>query len=754
MCSTTRTTRQAAWSVTCSAGPRAVDRTPNPAVLTGAFPSLTPQQLHLALSGCGEVASIDDLLQVSSGAFFDVVAQSIIGGAPSLPLADSLPGLRALTDSPIAEGTFSARPHNVLRRLRHDGPYTWADIAARSPNQLLTLTNLGLRSATEIVRVAARASLAMFADVSIDDAPTEATRSDTQVAVIAILPLSLRRALITVAAWLDIATDVQTLGPGLLQVADGPNRLPDDVAGAWSIIRDTPLRDLAGRAMLSLSEQLEELDTALGDERARTVFWARINIDPPTLDSLAAPMDLTRERVRQVQVKAEDAARLALLRPELAALRWQAGVLRETLGAGFPESASWARSVLEDFAQRGGDEWGARLRALLLWLAGPYRRDDEAWLVRATLPTRESVRAAIDDSQRVEIEKVEALLADAGLARAAVDDWLARYLPVRRIGEDAYVWDGSVADKACAVLNAWGRPATADELSDAIGEGHALRSTRTRLLDDPRFQRVDRVRIGLRSWPHDEYTGIVDELAQELESRGGESDIRDLVMTVAHNYDLKIGSVEAYTAAPRFVVEGARIRLRGADEPYQPRRSLTDEARCYLVSDVECTYRMTVDRDVLRGSGRPIPEGLGSWLGVLPRGRRDFAFGDDVVPVTWPDSALMGPSIGSVRRSVASLGASDGDQLLLQFNREHSTGTATLVTSAELTADRPEVRVAALTGIPVNGSIVEVVARAVGAPPPSVKERLRKRGEHDLLEIVSSAGLHLDAALDRLREVL
>jgi hypothetical protein len=370
------------------------------------------------------------------------------------------------------------------------------------------------------------------------------------------------------------------------------------------------------------------------------------------------------------------------------------------------------------------------------------------------MPTRAAVMPAIDDSQRIDMEKVEGALGHAGLAPAAVNEWLDRHLPVRRIGEAMFVWEGSVADKAYILLNAWGRAATADELVDAVGEGHGLRSTRVHLLDDARFKRVDRVRIGLRSWPDDEYTGIVDELTQELENRGGQSETRDLVMTVAHNYDLKVGSVQAFTEVPRFVTEGSRIRLRGVDEPYQPRRKLTDEPRCYLVSEVECTYRMPVDREVLRGSGRPIPEGLGSWLGVLPRMRREYVFDDDVVPVTWPDSSFVGPSIGSVRRTVVALGGTDDDQLLLRFNREHSTWSATLVTPTDLTAQSPERRVAALTGVAVEGPVVDAIARAVGVPMQSVKERLRKRGETDLLEIVSSASLHLDAALDRLREVL
>lgn len=731
-----------------------MDRDVDVAPLRAAFPTLTTRQLEHALERCdAEVASIEDILSHSNFGFFEYVANSVIGGAPSIPLSESLPGLDVAADAIVPYGTFSARPHNVLRRLRQGGPYTWGDIGSRSPNQLLTLTNLGMTSATEIVRVCARMSVSAFSLVTADR-QHEPGIDPASTTLTAPVPDSVRYPFATLATWLEVATDTDTLGEGIRLVLEHRESLPDDVARAWTVISETRLTDIADAAALNLPERLRQLDTALGEERSRKIFWARIDIESPTLDSLAAPLGLTRERVRQLQVKAESAAELVLAQPELAAVRWQAAKVRRMLGVGFPESASWASALLDDAANQGGAEWHERLRSLLLWVAGPYRRNEDGWLVRGEIPSREALRGEIDDAQRVDIEKLEAALVTGGLAPAAVNEWLDRHLPVRRIGDEVFVWEGSVADKAYVLLNAWGRPASAEAIAHAVGEGHVVRSTRTRLLEDTRFKRVDRVRIGLRSWPFDEYTGIVDELAQELEARGGESETHDLVMTVAHNYDLKVTSVEAYTGAPRFVIDGSRIRLRGIDEPYQPRRKLTDEARCYLVSDAECTYRMLIDRDVLRGSGRPIPEGLGSWLGVLPGTRREFAFGDDLVPVTWPDSSFMGPSIGSVRRTIISLDGCEGDQLLLRFDRGTATGTAELIRPNDLVVDSPERRTAVLTGLVVDGSVIDAVARAVGSPAPSVKERLRKRGETDLLEIVSSASFHLDTALDRLRDVL
>jgi hypothetical protein len=254
----------------------------------------------------------------------------------------------------------------------------------------------------------------------------------------------------------------------------------------------------------------------------------------------------------------------------------------------------------------------------------------------------------------------------------------------------------------------------------------------------------------------DEYTGIADELAEEIERQGGSCEIGKLVAIVAHNYNLRPGSVEAYTGAPRFVVEDRVVRLRRPDEPYASRRDITLEARCYVLGDGRCTYRMAVDRDVLRGSGRSIPEGLGVWLGVVPGVRRILSFGAIDIPVTWPDTALLGPSIGSLRRVVEDLGAELGTWIVLSFDRDRATGSAELIDTAALPSLDPEDKLSALTGITWSPGEMEMrVSSAVGATGGvGLRERLRQRGEDDLLALLPNHAAELDSALDRLKGVL
>ena len=303
------------------------------------------------------------------------------------------------------------------------------------------------------------------------------------------------------------------------------------------------------------------------------------------------------------------------------------------------------------------------------------------------------------------------------------------------------------------------RPATADELNEMIGEGHSVRSLRNRLLDDERFVRTDRRRTGLRRWGLEEYSGIVDEIEEEIERRGGEADVDDLVRTITTQFGLRIGSVISYTTVPRFVIESRRIRVRRAEEPYVPTRTLFDEAGAFLIDDDRCSYRLRVDGDVLRGSGRSLPQGVGAWLGVQPGARRRVRLPDgDLLLVSWPESALLGPALGSLRRQAIALGAEDGDYLLLVFDRASDGVEADVVRRVDLDAATDWRRGSLLTGLRATdeAEFEQALAFALGAfSAAELRRRCRSRGEQELAELLRvETSSELDDALERLKEVL
>jgi hypothetical protein len=356
------------------------------------------------------------------------------------------------------------------------------------------------------------------------------------------------------------------------------------------------------------------------------------------------------------------------------------------------------------------------------------------------------------------LEAIKVRLAGLGLVPEARDAWVADNLPLRTFSGHAYLWTGSVTDKAAMVLSARGESMTASAITEAIAEGHDPRATRLRLLNDSRFMRVDRFRIALRTWGMEEYTGIVEEIAEEIQRRGGEANIRDVVGAVAASFAVSDASVTAFMGAPRFVVAEDRIRLRRPEEQYEIRQPLIDEAGCYLISNDMCVLRVDVDDNVLRGSGRRIPESLGGWLGVMPGQRRFYAFSDgEQLQISWPDSAPYGPTIGSLRSHAVKLGAREGDHLMIRFDRSATGVGASLVSIEQLSKSTPGQRLALLTGLDMtDGLLEERLARAVGgSSATALSERLRRRNEGSLIELLPhNEADSFDVALQRLRNVL
>lgn len=726
-------------------------------------------------------ALLADLLALGAAAseVLWAAAEHLIDHSPDTELRQVLPGLEMVPNGPLPLQALSVRPANGLRRGRLS---TWKDLAVRTPAELLGLPAIGRKSVAEILELAINhaavqllrdddeLSVADVLNARVDEPEViepEGSELEEQVssAVVALPGLE------TVARWAIAVGGASTLGEAL-DLA-GSTTVPLEVAEALDALRDAPLRSVAPHAS-TVRAAYDLLWMRCGDERQQEILRRRLMFDGPTLDEIGEDFCLTRERVRQLQKSAEDNLRTALSEPACAEIRWRVAELRESLGTAIPWSGEPTRDALAKASKGLAKSERATAEVVLTWLAGPYRLDRQSdWIFaeseyllgrvgpRSALgpPPQESVVAAVTSEEGVvDLEEVRRLAAGAGLVPAAAEAWIATG-PFREFNGTLMRWQGNVGDKAEVLLALLDRPATADELNDMIGEGHSIRGLRNRLVDEERFVRTDRRRVGLRRWGLEEYTGIVDEIEEEIERRGGEADVDDLVCTVTEQFGLRVGSVISYMTVPRFVTDRGRIRIRRVDEPYVPRRTLFDEAGAYLVDDDRCNYRLRVDGDVLRGSGRRLPAGIGAWLGVLPGVRRQFRFPDgDRLLVSWPESALFGPAVGSLRRQAIALRAHDGDYLLLGFDRANDEVQPHLIRRGELDSAQGWRRGSLLTGLDAADEMQfdQALAIALGAASAAeLRRRCRDRGEDELAELVLlEASSELDDALERLKDLL
>ena len=161
---------------------------------------------------------------------------------------------------------------------------------------------------------------------------------------------------------------------------------------------------------------------------------------------------------------------------------------------------------------------------------------------------------------------------------------------------------------------------------------------------------------------------------------------------------------------------------------------------------------LKVDKNILRGSGTILTHAASAILAVEVNGYLSFSNEHgDTVDISFPETSLIGPTIGSVRRIAERLLAKEGDYLTLVLDRSTMT---VAVSSTDIRGRPPEWGVIGrLTGIatPVD---LDGLARALNCNAGEVRTVLRTRGDADVLDFLpkpeASAGL--DDALATLED--
>lgn len=727
-----------------------------PSMIRDAFPTIPARDVAALFPGIFPDSPVAELLQSDDPSpAFESVADWILRH-PSFCLGSTLPGLWLARDDAIQVRVLPGRVASALARL---SVTVWGDVIELTPSVLLDIRGFGEGSLRTFLAEAARTATEACSHAHPPARPPvidafEARRFSPRAA----FRTAMFRQVVEWAAREDRAT---TLGE-VLAACSAPH-CPQDIAELCEALRVTSVAEVFPAA--GHGDPLADLvDDLLGvlDRRGHTIFLGRISLNHcRTLDDLATEIGVSKERVRQLSVRAEERVRAALATHRFAPVNWRAHALRVALGTAVPADGVYLAEATGRAMEGVPEPVRERVLDLLLWLAGPYSLSPTNWLRAGELPGPELIDACADESGRVDMDSVRQRLSNSGLLSAVHEDWLDRVGRVRNVEDTWLVWSGTVADKAVRLLEMWGRPATPDEIVAAIGEGYEARSTRARLYEDERLMRVDMTRVGLRCWGMEEYSSIAEEIDQELDRRGGTADLDHLAGTLVERFGIRENSVKFYMNAPMFVVEGGQIRRRTSADPFDPVAPVTATAGCYLLSPDTLVWRLEVNADTLRGSGRPMPAPIAAWLGVMPGGRRALAAAAGTVNVTWPMTSTAGPALGSIRSLVVQAGADAGDQVLIRFRRDSGTVELTRIDAAEVSAAQGMRRLSLLTGIQ-NGEGERTVLRELGqalatqASAAAVSGALRRRGESELATLVPADddSPDLDVAIDALRGLL
>ncbi|HEY1133263.1 MAG TPA: sigma factor-like helix-turn-helix DNA-binding protein [Nocardioides sp.] len=527
------------------------------------------------------------------------------------------------------------------------------------------------------------------------------------------------RDLLIVQEWGRFAARAATVGAVEASLRD--RTLPADVDAALDRLRalpaDLPPETDPGDVVLAWIDALEPRD--------RDIFESRIvKVRPQTLDAIGAAHGVTRERIRQLEVRlAEKAHQEFSSSSAWRQVRWAGFLLTDELGAFAPRH-------LVDTRSSTGEELFER--HLLLWFVGLRATPGGIVADGFSLPGIGEV-PFLEDGLCVDVEALTADLVGRGVRPAFVDFAIDAIDGLTRADGVVVRWGRSAVDKACALLAARGQAMALVELSAILGGSE--RSLRQRLFDDERLTRLSRTTVGLRAWGGEEYGGVVDAMMRRLDEHG-ELDLAELADDLAAQFDVAPTSVVMYSAAPVFATGGGRIRLRGADEPFVPRAQPWKVAGLFQASPDVMIWNLTVDADILRGSGRAAPYELGTFVGISPGMRIELSNPTRDYPMSWMETSHTGPQVGSLKPHAEALAASAGDVLRLRFDRRDRSVSVTLRGPAPLETDTAA-RVAWLTGLTATQTTSRAaIADAVHLDPGALDEALRKRGEADVADAV------------------
>ena len=546
------------------------------------------------------------------------------------------------------------------------------------------------------------------------------------------------------ARWAMSETDAQTFGEAVAELIrfGAANEV-------WKPVASVTLTDLAAQPPHPY-EVLEKWAERNGP-RSRAIFLTRISGLPqerPTLENLAAQFSVTRERIRQVEVKVRRSLHRFLNADEAIPIRWRAETLRQVLGVAAPVDT--VENLLRPPA--GCNDH----RSILLEMAGPYGRDN-GWLTLRSAQRSDPIAAIlsqVDDAGRINREFATSQLNDWGLDISLHERWLTRDGSVRLFNGQLVRWGTSIPDRMVFALADMGQPATIGEIMGYVGETRSRVSVSNAVGADPRLVRVSRTRWGLASWELPEYSGVAESMRNLLEQLGGSIGIDEMVRRMNERFGAAEATILAYCNAPMFVVDGKFLQLRTSDDdPYRSDMALVRRTPgVFHLGPVRLARLFKVDTNMLRGSGTTLTHAAGAVLEVEVNANLSFTNGHgDQVQITFPETSLVGPSIGSVRRIAERLSAKEGDYLTLVLDRSDMTVTSSVTDVSNLSPGWQAI--SRLTGItaPVD---LEGLAKALHCHANEVLSVLRARGDDEILDYLpkSNSSTSLDEALAALED--
>ena len=410
---------------------------------------------------------------------------------------------------------------------------------------------------------------------------------------------------------------------------------------------------------------LEDLCNSMSEQEKRVVELRLCGEDAQTLATVGLDLGITRERVRQLQVRLQNSINARISR--------DVGTLARLLVARLPATTDaeildveLARVLTQD------ESLAAKLARSSLKQALGYTGERGVLLNAEAVQVMELIqlnaREFADDVGLIDRDR----LAKTCLPAA---DWsvhwesLANCAGLRNVGGYLCLRDSAKARVKAGLLKI-GEPATKEQISAECG----LKPLRVggAISNIPSIVRADIYRWGLREWIDDEYEGIVGEILQRIREGGGVTSAAWLMRELPEKFGVSPSSVRAYLGTPRFEVY--KDEVREAISPSYELQSLEDviDGRD---AEGSALWKFSVEDRYFAGySLAGVPYEIAAALGCPPgdsiRVPLAEPHGCRAISISWPLASSTKASIGYLSDALTQLDVVAGDTVSLVIKKE------------------------------------------------------------------------------------
>lgn len=505
-----------------------------------------------------------------------------------------------------------------------------------------------------------------------------------------------------------------------------------------------------------IKNALQNLYDTVYDHRIFELLYERtVSLETKQpLTELASKFGITYERTRQLEAEGRSIMYRARTRKFLP-LRIRAQELNKELGVVVPAySPRFQREVALAVGDISEPELNKFARHVLVWLAGPYTKQRE-WLVcdrKIASRTPTELGAVADERKYIKSEDVTKVLTDLQIHPDFHEDWMksfAEFVLVKEgEGKGGYLHcAGEFLDRIENLLKYFNRPFSIEEIIGMLGQRNT-RGIRFRMLNDKRFWRINKqADFVLADSPgFRQYTGITNEIERAILASNGTATMEQIVANLSNEFRVTPNSVLAYVKTPYFRIDPeTSVVSKNVQGEIDVETDLALSGRCFFVNE-RWMWRITVNADWLRGSGRTCPDGFAKVLGCNPgnRIRVPTDYGD--LAVGWKLDSPSGAHLGSLKKVINALNLEIGDHLFVGIQDGHVDFRPLFdreISDCSHTFGKLAISIGIQNRVEIESQNWDLIGKTLGIEArPSTREQvvdhLNKRGDRDLAKLVDS----------------